>query len=131
MSHLVLSMMPGKLLALVELFGYKGDRKFGLELLERAGGWGANGRVVEKGEWFRSLIVFWYCEWEQEVLIYLLTEAEGVRRAICDMSLLIFHLVLSAFTFEGVDVRKATRILEWNLKRYPNGACSVLGGCVF
>jgi len=50
MSHLVLSMMPGKLLALVELFGYKGDRKFGLELLERAGGWSANGRVVEKGE---------------------------------------------------------------------------------
>lgn len=62
MSHLVLSMMPGKLLALVELFGYKGDRKFGLELLERAGGWGANGRVVEKGEWSRSLIMFWYCE---------------------------------------------------------------------
>jgi hypothetical protein len=38
------------------------------------------------------------------------------------MSLLIFHLVLSAFTFEGVDVRKAARVLEWNLKRYPNGA---------
>ncbi|KAG1873955.1 hypothetical protein F4604DRAFT_1582539 [Suillus subluteus] len=102
MSHLVLSMMPGKLLALVELFGYKGDRKFGLELLERAGGWGANGRVVEK-------------------------EAEGVRRAICDMSLLIFHLVLSAFTFEGVDVRKAARVLEWNLKRYPNGVFFLFG----
>ncbi|KAG1827902.1 hypothetical protein EV424DRAFT_1318995 [Suillus variegatus] len=107
MSHLVLSMMPGKLLALVELFGYKGDRKFGLELLERAGGWGANGR--------------------QEVLICSPTEAEGVRRAICDMSLLIFHLVLSAFTFEGVDVRKATRILEWNLKRYPNGVFFLFG----
>jgi hypothetical protein len=47
---------------------------------------------------------------------------EGVRRPICDMSLLIFHLVLSAFTFEGVDVRKAARVLEWNLERYPNGA---------
>lgn len=102
MSHLVLSMMPGKLLALVELFGYKGDRKFGLELLERAGGWSANGRVVEK-------------------------EAEGVRRAICDMSLLIFHLVLSAFTFEGVDVRKASKVLEWNLKRYPNGVFFLFG----
>ncbi|KAG2128052.1 uncharacterized protein EDB93DRAFT_1243607 [Suillus bovinus] len=102
MSHLVLSMMPGKLLALVELFGYKGDRKFGLELLERAGGWSANGKVVER-------------------------EAEGVRRAICDMSLLIFHLVLSAFTFEGVDVRKAAKILEWNLKRYPNGVFFLFG----
>jgi hypothetical protein len=38
MSHLVLSLMSGKLLALVELFGYKGDRKLGLELLERVGG---------------------------------------------------------------------------------------------
>lgn len=28
MSHLVLSMIPGKLMALVELFGYKGNRKF-------------------------------------------------------------------------------------------------------
>ncbi|KAG2137023.1 hypothetical protein DEU56DRAFT_736904 [Suillus clintonianus] len=102
MSHLVLSMMPGKLLPLVELFGYKGDRKFGLELLERAGGWGANGRVVER-------------------------DTEGVRRAICDMSLLIFHLVLSAFTFEGVDVRKAARVLEWNLKRYPNGVFFLFG----
>ncbi|KAG1773235.1 hypothetical protein EV702DRAFT_976206 [Suillus placidus] len=102
MSHLVLSMMPGKLLALVELFGYKGDRKFGLELLERAGGWGTNARVVER-------------------------ETEGVRRAICDMSLLIFHLVLSAFTFEGVDVRKAARVLEWNLKRYPNGVFFLFG----
>jgi hypothetical protein len=49
MSHLALSMMPGKLLALVELFGYKGDRKLGLELLERAGGWGGETGVVDKG----------------------------------------------------------------------------------
>ncbi|KAG2113971.1 hypothetical protein DEU56DRAFT_749051, partial [Suillus clintonianus] len=105
MSHLVLSMMPGKLLPLMELFGYKGDRKFGLELLERAGG----------GEWsFQNANMN-------------LTDAEGVRRAICDMSLLIFHLVLSAFTFEGVDVRKAARVLEWNLKRYPNGVFFLFG----
>lgn len=32
-------MMPGRLLSLIELFGYKGDRKVGLELLYRAGGW--------------------------------------------------------------------------------------------
>jgi len=49
MSHLALSLMPGKLLALVELFGYRGDRKLGLELLERAGGWGSGASVVDKG----------------------------------------------------------------------------------
>ena len=37
------------------------------------------------------------------------------------MALLIFHLVLSNFTVEGVDIRIASRILEWNLKRYPDG----------
>ena len=37
--NIVLSMMPGKLMTLVELFGYKGDRKVGLDLLMKAGGW--------------------------------------------------------------------------------------------
>lgn len=41
------------------------------------------------------------------------------------MTLLVFHLVLSAYTFEGVDVNMARRIVEWNLERYPNGASSV------
>ncbi|KAH0834300.1 hypothetical protein J3R83DRAFT_11675 [Lanmaoa asiatica] len=103
MSHLILSLMPGRLLAIVELFGYRGDRKEALRMLNRAGGWD-----VHRGE--RSVIS---------------RESEGVRRAICDMTLLIFHLVLSSYTFEGVDVTMARRIVEWNLERYPNGASSV------
>ena len=39
MSNLVLSLMPSRLLAIVELFGYKGDRDAGLAYLQRAGGW--------------------------------------------------------------------------------------------
>lgn len=39
MSHIILSLMPGRLLTLVELFGYHGDRKVGLEALMKAGGW--------------------------------------------------------------------------------------------
>lgn len=42
LSNLLLSMMPGRLLALVELFGYKGDRQAGLQYLYRAGGWSKN-----------------------------------------------------------------------------------------
>jgi hypothetical protein len=38
-SNLILSLMPGKLQTLVELFGYKGDRRLGLELLAKPGGW--------------------------------------------------------------------------------------------
>ena len=38
-ANIMLSMMPSRLLSLIELFGYKGDRHLGLELLYRAGGW--------------------------------------------------------------------------------------------
>lgn len=38
-SHLILSMLPSRLLTLIELFGYKGDRAYGLKMLYRAGGW--------------------------------------------------------------------------------------------
>ena len=46
-----------------------------------------------------------------------------MQRSICDMTPLIFHLVLSSFTFDGVDTSMAQKILDWNLKRYPEGAC--------
>ena len=39
LSNLILSMMPSRLLSLIELFGYKGDRHTGLRLLYKAGGW--------------------------------------------------------------------------------------------
>jgi hypothetical protein len=38
-THLVLSLLPGRIVPILELFGYKGDRKTALELLQRAGGW--------------------------------------------------------------------------------------------
>ncbi|KAF9067920.1 hypothetical protein BDP27DRAFT_1327995 [Rhodocollybia butyracea] len=94
MSTLILSLLPTKLLTIVELFGYKGDRREALEILCRAGGWSKDSD--EPG---------------------LSTAQEGVRRSLCDMALLIFHLVLSSFTFEGIDVGMAQKIINWNLKR--------------
>ncbi len=37
------------------------------------------------------------------------------------MTLLIFHLFLSSFTHDGVDIMMAQKVVEWNLKRYPEG----------
>src|SRR5258708_5644981 len=37
------------------------------------------------------------------------------------MTLVIFHLFLSGFTNDGVDVMMAQKIVDWNLKRYPEG----------
>ncbi|KAF9555191.1 hypothetical protein CPC08DRAFT_737445 [Agrocybe pediades] len=107
MSNIILSLMPGKLQTLVELFGYKGDRKLGLDALMRVGGWDIMDEDSDEPAISAS--------------------EEGVRRSICDMALLIFHLVLSSFTFEGVDIGVADRILKWNLKRYPNGVFFLFG----
>ncbi|EIW75037.1 hypothetical protein CONPUDRAFT_147567 [Coniophora puteana RWD-64-598 SS2] len=103
-SNMILSLIPGKLLAIVELFGYKGDRKFALQMLQKAGGWTKDSDQPGIGR-----------------------EEEGVRRAICDMALLIFHLVLSSFTFDGVDIDMAQKILDWNLRRYPTGVFFLFG----
>jgi hypothetical protein len=94
MSHII-SLMPAGLATLVELFEYKGNRHLGLSLLQV-------GR-------------FWFGLAE-----------EGVRRrrGICDMWLLIdliFHLFLSSFTHDGVDVMMAQKIVDENLKRCPEG----------
>lgn len=120
MSHLILSLMPGRLLTIVELFGYRGDRMEGLRMLNRAGGWDARGgrSVISQGR-----LTCFHATLEQGSKIS--SESEGLRRAICDMTLLIFHLVLSSYTFEGVDVTMARRVVEWNLQRFPNGASSV------
>uniref|UniRef100_A0A0W0FP07 Uncharacterized protein n=1 Tax=Moniliophthora roreri TaxID=221103 RepID=A0A0W0FP07_MONRR len=103
-STLILSLLPSKLLTIVEMFGYHGERKEALELLCKAGGW-----TKESDEPAVN------------------TADEGLRRTICDMALLIFHLVLSSFTFDGVDVDIAQKIVDWNLKRYPDGVFFLFG----
>ncbi|KAJ3739023.1 hypothetical protein DFH05DRAFT_1407968 [Lentinula detonsa] len=104
MSSLILSLLPNKLLTIIEMFGYKGDRAEALELLGRAGGWSKDSDEPR-----------------------ISAAQEGVRRTICDMALLIFHLVLSSFTFDGIDVGMAQKIINWNLKRYPDGVFFLFG----
>ncbi|KAI0032001.1 hypothetical protein K488DRAFT_50862 [Vararia minispora EC-137] len=104
MSNIILSLLPSRLISVIELFGYKGDRRLGLELLLKAGGWSKDSDGPAIGR-----------------------EEEGVRRSICDLALIIFHLVLSTFTSDGVDISIAAKIIDWNLKRYPNGVFFLFG----
>ncbi|KAI5480892.1 outer membrane protein, IML2, mitochondrial/Tetratricopeptide repeat protein 39 [Pseudohyphozyma bogoriensis] len=49
-------------------------------------------------------------------------EKEGIRRQICDMVLLMHHLVISSYLPVGkVDVALAENILDYELDRYENG----------
>jgi hypothetical protein len=117
LSSLMLSLLPGKVMKVAELLGYAGDRESALQTLMAAGGWtpGKAKPAVSAG-------------------------ADGVRRAICDMGLLTFHLVISflmlvtripvpvqnvALTLTplldrpvaGVDVQLAENILNFNMDR--------------
>ena len=127
LSNLILSLMPSRLLTIVELFGYKGDRHAGLAYLQRAGGWTAESDIPSVGLG-TSISIHSSAPQRTSADPHRLRHAtcvgvaqEGVRRAICDMSLLIFHLVLSSFTFEGVDISMAQKILNYHITRYPNG----------
>ena len=71
-SSLMLSLLPGKVLKIAEVFGYAGDRKLALETLMATGGWTDDSDVPAYDE-----------------------KNEGVRRPVCDMILLAFHLVIS------------------------------------
>ncbi|KZT51274.1 hypothetical protein CALCODRAFT_503722 [Calocera cornea HHB12733] len=97
-NSLVLSLLPSKVITIVELFGYKSDRQTALKLLAKPGGW-----TKERDEPAID------------------AEHEGIRRCVCDMVLIMFHLVLNSITFAGIDVKFAEKMLNWNLKRFPEG----------
>lgn len=98
-SSLMLSLLPGKVLKIAEVFGYAGDRTIALKTLMAAGGWSDASELPAYNE-----------------------SNEGIRRPVCDMILLTFHLVISVLMpVSGVDIPAARKILAYNMKRYPNG----------
>ncbi|BEI96809.1 hypothetical protein CcaverHIS631_0203980 [Cutaneotrichosporon cavernicola] len=98
-SSLMLSLLPAKVLKVAEVFGYAGDRTIALKTLMSAGGWSDGSDVPAYNE-----------------------DNEGVRRPICDMILLTFHLVISVLIpVSGVDIPAARKILAYNMRRYPDG----------
>ncbi|GAA5939896.1 hypothetical protein JCM1841_000520 [Sporobolomyces salmonicolor] len=99
MISLILSLLPSTVLKIMEVFGFTGDRDWALSTLMKAGGWKAG--VKEPN---------------------LDPQKEGIRKPICDMVLLMHHLVISNFLpVGGVDVPTAANILHYNLERYPTG----------
>lgn len=96
---LVLSLLPQRAHKLLEGFGFVGDRRFSLELYARAGGWS-----------------------KSKPLPTISAEAEGVRRPLCDIAMLTYHLTISNYIpLTDVDFEFADKVLSWNLVRFPNG----------
>ncbi|KAI3488245.1 hypothetical protein L1887_47784 [Cichorium endivia] len=96
---LVLSMLPTKTLKIMEGFGFVGDRKFSLDLFARAGGWS-----------------------KSKPLPTISADEEGVRRPLCDIVILMYHLWISSYIpVTELDFEFADKVLSWNLVRFPNG----------
>ncbi|SCV68621.1 BQ2448_742 [Microbotryum intermedium] len=96
---LILSLLPSAVLKIMTVFGFTGDREYALTTLMLGGRW--KPRTAEPG---------------------MPPEQEGIRRPICDMVLLMHHLVIANYLpVGGVDVPTAAHILHYNLDRYPNG----------
>ncbi|GAA5877339.1 hypothetical protein JCM16303_006247 [Sporobolomyces ruberrimus] len=99
MISLILSLLPSTVLKIMSVFGFSGDREWALSTLMAAGGWEAGVKDPKKDP-----------------------AKEGIRKPICDMVLLMHHLVISNFLpVGGVDVPTAGNILHYNLERYPTG----------
>ncbi|KAK0546420.1 hypothetical protein OC846_004652 [Tilletia horrida] len=97
----ILGLLPSKLLKIMEVFGYGGNTAVGLETLAEAGKWTPDPKRRQP-----------------DISI----EKEGVRRAICDMSILLYHLVISTFLpVPHVNITYADKILHYHLERYPKG----------
>ncbi|CAG8510434.1 2404_t:CDS:2 [Ambispora leptoticha] len=103
MFNLMLSLLPPRVLKIIEFVGFKSDRSLALKTLESCGGWthvsptndtSSNGNIEE----------------------------EGLRRPFCDLALLAYHLVVSnVLPVNDTDITFASEILNYNLRRYPDG----------
>jgi hypothetical protein len=98
--HMILSLMPGKPHIVAGLLGYQGDRQVALMFCHCLG----VGRKMGWSQLFPSVRLTFIIYYSTFVHLYVSSEDEGIRRTICDIVLLIFHLALSSFTFDGVDI---------------------------
>ncbi|WVQ98662.1 hypothetical protein IAU59_005793 [Kwoniella sp. CBS 9459] len=98
-SALMLSLLPGKVIRIAEILGLAGNKDTALETLMSAGGWSRTRDTPAFDE-----------------------TNEGLRRPVCDLILLTFHLVISVLMpVSGVDIGMARKILAYNMRRYPDG----------
>lgn len=102
--NLMISLLPSSLVKLVNFIGFSSDRAYGMEVLEAVGGW----------EEYRGLPTDQFPP-PQEA-------NEGLRRQFCDMSLMLYHIILSKLIpLSDVNEEVSDRILAYSLSIYPNG----------
>lgn len=111
---LVFGLLPGKVLMFAELFGYTGSCADGLAILLRAGRWRRT-RPLTLASVEPSAPA-------PAIGSGFPPDEEGIRRPVCDMAVLTYHLVISTFMpVQGTDIPLAQAVLWHYLARYPRG----------
>lgn len=122
---LVFGLLPGAVLTIAQVFGCTGDCSEGLRMLARAGRWAPPSpppSVVDGSRRHASDATTTATLATPSAQSDLPPREGGLRRVMCDMVLLSYHLILSTFLpLEGVDRALARTILMYHLKRYPKG----------
>ncbi|KAL1925592.1 uncharacterized protein VTP21DRAFT_475 [Calcarisporiella thermophila] len=102
--NVILSFFPTRLLKLLEIVGFSGDRVLGLATLEAIGGWTHDPKDIPDTPAPCDPMA-----------------SQGIRRQFCDIMLLVFHLIVSGFvTNSHFDLTIAIKITNFNIELYPN-----------
>lgn len=102
--NIMISLLPSSVMKVVEFIGFTSDRAYGMEILEAVGGW----------EEYAGLPLSELPP-DQEA-------NEGLRRQFCDMTLMMYHIILSKLIpLSDVNEDLSDRVLAYSLKLYPDG----------
>lgn len=103
--NIILSLLPTTVVKVAEFMGFSSDRDHGLQVLESIGAW----------EDYRD-------NDKRPIADHSLMKDEGLRRQLCDMVLICYHIVLSKMIpLPNIDQDFAMKILDYNLALYPSG----------
>lgn len=102
--NIMISLLPASVLKVAQFIGFTNDRPYGMEMLESVGGW----------EEYSGLPLSEFPSTQDP--------DEGLRRQFCDMTLLMYHIIMSKLVpLSDVNEELAERVLAYNLTLYPRG----------
>ncbi|KAI9312224.1 hypothetical protein BX666DRAFT_1866434 [Dichotomocladium elegans] len=103
--NIILSLLPATVIKVAEFVGFSSDREHGMRVLESIGDWADYRHNNKKPLADPSQMKY-----------------EGLRRQLCDMVLITYHIILSKMIpLPNVDPVLADKILNYNLELYPSG----------